>query len=68
MYVHAVSLVDGEHVSIYESCCSSVKYIVKHITVKPPVSDTLDVRLRWSLTGGFTKSNLTDGGTNQGFG
>ena len=31
---------------------------------------TLNVRLtcRWSLTGSFTNSNLTDGGTNQDFG
>ena len=26
---------------------------------------SLDVRLRWSLTGSFTYSNLTDGGTNR---
>ena len=39
--------------------------------MEAPISDhPVRVRLtcRWSLTGSFTNSNLTDGGTNQDFG
>ena len=34
----------------------------------PPCVDTVESPVRWSLTGSFTNSNLTDGGTSQDLG
>ena len=46
----------------------AVKFELPENILKPLIQWNLDVRLRWSLTGRFTNSNLADGGTNRDFG